>query len=177
MSPAVPPHLKSFGAGSKYSHKDVMLLHQTFCSLDKSGDGQISIAELQVSLPKVDHSKHQISELQVVRSLDVNKDGMVSFEEMLKRLYPLANAKEIKVMYKWAYPDPEEAPVDPGFVPTAQQLQDLKDMFKIYDKNNNGGLEYKELVEMSGSVGYDPSELDSLFKASDKANASTCAFI
>lgn len=158
---------KQFGRGCKYSYKEVMLMFKTFQELDKSGDGKISIKELNTQLPKVDHSREQLNERTIIRSLDKDKDGLVTFDEMLQSLYPKATQKELKIMYHWAYPIKEEA-VETGFKLSEEQRKELEEMFRIYDKDSSGGLDYNELIVMAKKTGYDDDEVEQLFKMSDK---------
>ena len=80
-------------------------------------------------------------------------------------------------MYQWAYPPPpEEQPEDPSFQPSEEQLAELKQLFVMYDENGNGVLEFKEVVNLAAAAGYDPEEVEVLFKEADTNRDSVISF-
>lgn len=55
-------------------------------------------------------------------------------------MYPTASAKEVAVMHNWVFPAAPPPPDPPVFELNAQQLQDITEMFIIYDKDKSGTI-------------------------------------
>ncbi|GAX72601.1 hypothetical protein CEUSTIGMA_g57.t1 [Chlamydomonas eustigma] len=159
---------KKLGDGSKYSKKEVKELYDFFSELDIKGTGKVTGQEILAKKNKL-KLPDALSPVDFVRAMDRNHDGIVTFEELLKTLYPYASQHELKVMYRWVYPEsaPEEVHIASTFEPTAEQLWELEQLFKIYDKNKSGGLEYKEVLDMALAAGYDSEEIAIMFHDAD----------
>ncbi|KAJ9529782.1 hypothetical protein QJQ45_014552 [Haematococcus lacustris] len=102
-----------------------------------------------------------------VRAADLNHDNELSFEELLAVMYPLANNKELGVMLKWATRGKAVSAADTAFYPTAEELEELKAMFCLYDKDRNATLDLKELRAAASSCGFNAEEVENLFDAAD----------
>ena len=72
--------------------------------------------------------------------------GTITFLELLKLLYPLANAQDLATFKSWCYPDKPTAKI--VFVLSAEQHGELKEMFRIIDKDRSGELTVEELMTM-----------------------------
>ena len=72
--------------------------------------------------------------------------GTITFFELLKLLYPLANAQDLATFKSWCYPDKPAAKI--VFVLSAEQHGELKEMFRIIDKDRSGELTVEELMTM-----------------------------
>ena len=93
--------------------------------------------------------------------------GTITFLELLKLLYPLANAQDLATFKSWCYPDKPTAKI--VFVLSAEQHGELKEMFRIIDKDRSGELTVEELMTMfsassiTGDTGVNEAELKVFF--------------
>jgi hypothetical protein len=103
---------------------------------------------------------------EVVRSMDVNQDGVVDWTDMLRTFFPNATERELKQMYLWAYP-PKEPEVEVEFQISSAQLDEIKMIFNLNDKNKDGRIDVREFKEYCKESGYDMDEVAVLFDQSD----------
>lgn len=81
---------------------------------------------------------------QVFNEMDTNGDGEVTFRELCKLMFKNAREAEIDAMMELV--KPEEAPEpEPKAELSAQAKEDIKALFKTYDKNKDGKLSISEL--------------------------------
>ena len=66
----------------------------------------------------------------------------------------------------WVYPPKEEEVVEQRKLSDAQKAE-IKSIFVLYDANNNGLLEKKELFEALTASGYDDDEIEEMFEEYD----------
>lgn len=90
----------------------------------------------------------------LAQALDVNKDGKLTFDEVLQKFFPLANPKELHVMLHWAYPTPHapKPQLEKAFQLKEEQQVELRDLFTLYDTNKNGRLERTVRKTSSASI-------------------------
>ncbi|GIL70668.1 hypothetical protein Vretimale_3767 [Volvox reticuliferus] len=105
----------------------------------------------------------------------MDKNCVLTFSEYLRRIYPYANDREVKVMLAWVKRIPTE-PQEAMFKPTVQQLEEISKMFDRFDSNRDGVIEVQELIAISASYGYDESEVEELFRNADKDMDGTISF-
>ncbi|KAG2453481.1 hypothetical protein HYH02_001702 [Chlamydomonas schloesseri] len=160
-----PTGRKRLAGGAKYSKADVLYLKEIFNKHDKDHNGKVTIAELIDALSADKQLTHQ--ELSAFRTIDINKDGVLTFNEYLRRLFPMATDKEFRQMLSWANPHTPGAAAEAFFEPTNDQLEEIKKMFVMFDKNGNGTIEKAELVAVAEKCGYMGSDVEDLFKAHD----------
>ena len=93
--------------------------------------------------------------------------GTITFFELLKLLYPLANAQDLATFKSWCYPD---KPVEKiHYVLSTEQSGELREMFRIIDKDRSGELTVEELMTMfqgssiTGDTGVNEAELKVFF--------------
>ena len=67
----------------------------------------------------------------------------------------------------WVYPPKEEEVVEQRKLSDAQKAE-IKSIFVLYDANNNGLLEKKELFEALTASGYDDDEIEEMFEEYDQ---------
>jgi calmodulin len=67
----------------------------------------------------------------------------------------------------WVYPPKEEEVVEQRKLSDAQKAE-IKSIFVLYDANNNGLLEKKELFEALTASGYDDEEIEEMFEEYDQ---------
>ena len=105
-------------------------------------------------------------------SIDNDANGTISFFELLKVIYPMANEEDFTTFKEWVYPPkPYVPPIQ--YVLSGEQKQELKDMFKVVDKDRSGEISVNELKSMffgsaiTGETGIDMEELQGYFDEAD----------
>mmetsp|Transcript_16888 Transcript_16888/g.50634 ORF Transcript_16888/g.50634 Transcript_16888/m.50634 type:complete len:181 (+) Transcript_16888:323-865(+) len=165
---------KPIVSGVKYSKKDVLALFATFNKFDRNKDGSISVKEMYDAV-KLDDYRLPMNHLEFLRLMDANKDGTITFDEFLLTCYPNATPQERNIMYSWAIP--EKPAKEPSmWTPKAEELEEIKSMFMLYDTNKNGVLEWQEVATMAKNTGYDEDEIDALFNKADLNNDKVIGF-
>uniref|UniRef100_A0A7S0YHU5 EF-hand domain-containing protein n=1 Tax=Polytomella parva TaxID=51329 RepID=A0A7S0YHU5_9CHLO len=176
-----PSMKKKLAPGSKYSKAQVLELKDIFNFHDKDKDGKITLKEMGQSLAEYKSVKKQ--ELNFFRVLDINRDGVVTFDEFLRRTFPWASTADFNAMLDWAN-EGEESKKKTGNSESNQETweiddetsQDLKKLFNVWDTNHNGILEYEELVVQAENCGFDSDEIRRLFNAHDKDHNGVISF-
>ena len=80
--------------------------------------------------------------------------------------YRKASPREIRDMMLWVYPPKVEKPPEPKRLSEAQKAE-IKSIFVLYDLNDNGLLDKKELLEALADTGYDDDEIEEMFEEYD----------
>eukprot|EP00192_Tetraselmis_astigmatica_P015242 CAMPEP_0117684186 /NCGR_PEP_ID=MMETSP0804-20121206/20923_1 /TAXON_ID=1074897 /ORGANISM="Tetraselmis astigmatica, Strain CCMP880" /LENGTH=176 /DNA_ID=CAMNT_0005495077 /DNA_START=65 /DNA_END=595 /DNA_ORIENTATION=- len=146
---------------SKYKKKEIVELKKVFDGHDADGSGEVSVSELKQHLAKQSIGGRG----DFVKALDKDGDGQITFKEYLMAYYRDATPKDIAVMLEWAKPDEEEVVTEAKLTP--EQIEELKAMFNLYDKNKNGILDKCELVDAMTSAGYDSDEVEDMIEEYD----------
>jgi len=168
---------KAKEASSKYSKKDVLDLKKVFDDYDADRSGKVSLDEWTRGLENkkkknaipagqrstLEQRKAQegtsildISE-SVFHEVDKDGDGDITFRELLKLMFSFATPEEIATMLSWVAPDPEpEPPPKPTLSPA--NLNQIKKLFKQYDKNKDGSVNMSELKTGLKKLGVDIAE-------------------
>ena len=84
----------------------------------------------------------------------------------LQAYYRKASPQEIRDMMLWVYPPKVEKPPEPKRLSEAQKAE-IKSIFVLYDLNDNGLLDKKELLEALADTGYDDDEIEEMFEEYD----------
>jgi len=183
-------------SSAKYSKKEILILFDLFAEYDQDGGGEISVVEFKTHFKKrtddssrYDGKSKNFAERRAARggldlaalvepmfmALDKDQSGSVTFFELIKLLYPLANERDIATFKEWCYPDKPIKKIN--YVLSAEQKQELKDMFRIIDKDRSGEITVEELKAMfqgsaiTGETGVDGDELNSYFAEADFDNS------
>jgi hypothetical protein len=83
--------------------------------------------------------------------------AQITFRELLKLMFSFATPEEIATMLSWVAPDPEpEPPPKPTLSPA--NLNQIKKLFKQYDKNKDGSVNMSELKTGLKKLGVDIAE-------------------
>jgi len=170
-------------ARAKYAKSEIRLLKDIFDSYDRDKSGAISQAELKAALVqqkeaqnrardknKPAPSKGGVDLLQLIDpifyQMDTNNDGTVEFKELLKVLYPRATEADFDAMLSWVdAPPPPEPEKKAEFTP--EQIEEMKQIFSVYDTDKSGTITIKELQEALISTGMSRKEITELFVKND----------
>lgn len=100
------------------------------------------------------------------RTMDVNTDGHVEFDELLRTLYPFATNAELQTMLGWVAKEEPVITLD-EFRLTDEQRREVHSMFAMYDKDRNGLISRQEFRQAMRRCGLDAEETDELFAEAD----------
>ncbi|XP_042400121.1 calmodulin-like isoform X1 [Zingiber officinale] len=117
--------------------------HETFCLFDRDGDGCISLGELSTIINSLGlrPTKDELQEM--ISEVDADGSGAIEFEEFLNLM-----------VRKMKESDSEE---------------ELKEAFKVFDKDQNGFISKNELKNVMMSLGekLTDEEVDQMIKEAD----------
>ncbi|XP_042400122.1 calmodulin-like isoform X2 [Zingiber officinale] len=115
--------------------------HETFCLFDRDGDGCISLGELSTIINSLGlrPTKDELQEM--ISEVDADGSGAIEFEEFLNLM-----------VRKMKESDSEE---------------ELKEAFKVFDKDQNGFISKNENVMMSLGEKLTDEEVDQMIKEAD----------
>ena len=102
----------------------------------------------------------------VLSTTDRPTDRPTDSNECSQAYYRNATAAEIKDMMLWVYPPKEEVKAEVKRLTEAQRAE-IKSIFVLYDANNNGVLDKKELAEALAATGYESDEVEEMFEEYD----------
>eukprot|EP00966_Prymnesium_polylepis_P083964 1943846-Prymnesium_polylepis.1 len=105
------------------------------------------------------------------RTLDLNDDALVHFEEVLKVVHPLATPAERLTMVGWTAPDAEDSSdgeeTEEERRRTAEKEAELRKMFNAFDRNHDGAISLAEFKGGMCSGGWEDEDLRKLFAEAD----------
>lgn len=119
-------------------------LKEAFDEFDKDGSGTITTKELLPVLRSIGQNPTEDEILGLVIEYDVNGDGTIDFEEFIEMM-----SKHTRE--------------------TVDQTAEMKEAFKIFDRDGDGYIDFKELKQVVTSMGepLSPQDADALFKEAD----------
>eukprot|EP00927_Polykrikos_kofoidii_P072104 TRINITY_DN68258_c0_g1_i1.p1 TRINITY_DN68258_c0_g1~~TRINITY_DN68258_c0_g1_i1.p1 ORF type:complete len:368 (-),score=84.65 TRINITY_DN68258_c0_g1_i1:257-1285(-) len=131
ISPLAPPWQPPKRAERNYVEKYEMTMNETFRLADRNGDFVISQEELVGMLQALNPQKFDAEVAAgMLRQIDLDKDGVISIQEFVSWLTALNTMEEgLKVKL-------------------GQTKGLMMDKFKTFDKDNDGGLSRKDLLEL-----------------------------
>jgi|ERR1711865_270301 len=129
-------------AATPFSSKEIQRMFKRFTRLDRAGNGSITMAEF-LRIPEL--SGNPLAE-NILRTLDADRDKTVDFEEFVKVLSAFSSSG------------------DPG--------QKLQYIFGVYDQDNDGYLNSKELMDVLRTVASKDMPEEELQSVVDKTIAS-----
>uniref|UniRef100_A0A0C9QQE5 TSA: Wollemia nobilis Ref_Wollemi_Transcript_13937_1139 transcribed RNA sequence n=1 Tax=Wollemia nobilis TaxID=56998 RepID=A0A0C9QQE5_9CONI len=145
--------LRSFGAGSggrkskmsqsegvSAENEEIAQLREIFMAFDKNNDGSITELELESLLRSVGlkPSPEQLETL--IEKADTNNNGLIEFSEFVSLVAPEA-VKEMETEKNTAPPRPY----------TEEQLRAI---FRLFDRNGNGYITAAELAHSMARLGH-----------------------
>ena len=136
------------------SEEDIGRILTIFQSIDKNSDGEITVAELRQALISAGQDYTLKDVQKIVKKVDRNGDGRVAWEEFLA----LMSKKKESVK---RVGDKEVS---------GEEYSRAIEAFKIFDKNNDGVIDMKELMEAMKELQLeeDPKKVEKLLKDLDK---------
>ena len=157
---------KSLKQNCAYSKKDILALKTVFDSYDTSGDGGISMSEMQAFLKQFNQGHMTNMAKDMFSAMDA-KDSVVDFRQILKVYYPNITSEHLDICCAWVAPK-ENKVVEVVRKLSDDDLEEIKHIFILYDKNTDGSLSIPELKDALLATGYDEEEMEALFEANDK---------
>ena len=136
------------------SEEDFGRILTIFQSIDKNSDGEITVAELRQALISAGQDYTLKDVQKIVKKVDRNGDGRVAWEEFLALM-----SKKKESVKKVG---------DKGV--SGEEYSRAIEAFKIFDKNNDGVIDMKELMEAMKELQLeeDPKKVEKLLKDLDK---------
>ena len=103
------------------------------------------------------------------KSIDKGQNSELTFQDILRAMYPQASKREIVELDRVSAPKKEEVVVQEKkkIVLTPDQIKGAEAIFNIYDVNNDGALTAEEFKYGLKSAGYTAKEIEELFAKAD----------
>ena len=130
---------------------------QAFELFDKNNDGRISAEEFTSALEKMKITNISRADIEVLmNSMEVDENGMIRYKSFVRRL------RRSGVRIKTA----EEQIIFAISETIRKNNLSIEDAFRMFDKDGNGYIEKKELIDVFRKLrsGYSDQELDQVFK-------------
>lgn len=118
-----------------------------FKLLDKDGNGQLSVAELQEVFTNLNFKFTERQLKKMVQSIDKDGNGEIDLDEFMLMMKDKVSKRAKK--YNLSYED------------------ELKEAFNVFDKDGNGRITASELAETMKALGENLSEEDIQFMMSE----------
>jgi len=140
--------------GDMLSDEEMVELNKSFKSLDKNGDGKISLGELKDALSKYGDKEGKEAQFlqKLIKSSDLDGDGALSYEELVAAsVNRKLIAKEERLWNLFCKLDQNgDRKVSPREI--AEHLgksgKEAEDMIREIDKNGDGLVDYEEFLGM-----------------------------
>merc|ERR1712079_594090 len=116
---------------------------EAFDEFDKDGSGSISTKELLGVMRSMGQNPTEDEVLELVMEVALNGDGTIDFPEFLQMMKKKSNEQE--------------------------QLDDLKEAFKMFDRNKDGYIDLNELKKVTSLIGTALTSAD-LYKFMNEAD-------
>ena len=156
--------------GVLYTTKEVMAVIRLFWSLDYDNSGSIDCSELVDSKLLDDMGIGDVAA--VFQSLDLDGSGDLTLDELLLICFPYARKAAVADMLQLAQLGRVKLAIESKTQLTAVQREELKDIFKMYDKDQSGSVSLDEIKSMicltdGSGMGVMENELEKMFKDVD----------
>lgn len=125
------------------SEEDIAEYREAFALFDKDNDGSITTKELGVVMKSLGQNPTDAELTDMINEIDVDGNGSVDFEEFLQMM-----------VKKTSNTNPQD---------------ELKDAFKVFDKNGDGFISSEELKSVMEHLGetLTPEELEEMIREAD----------
>ncbi|URE18823.1 hypothetical protein MUK42_10363 [Musa troglodytarum] len=111
-----------------FSEEQITNFHATFCLFDKNGDGCITFEELSTVIKSLGLKPNEAEVHKMIGEIDANGNGTIEFQEFLNLMASKLNQET----------DSED---------------ELREAFKVFDKDQNGFISATELRNVMISLG------------------------
>ncbi|KAK9803406.1 hypothetical protein WJX72_007335 [[Myrmecia] bisecta] len=149
-------------------HKSLAGLKDIFHDIDSDCNGRMSYEEFYTFLERTNPDMCP-SASSIFHTLDKRLDGEVRFKDILRVLYPHSSEKELQEMLRLV--TRKKKVKDASNI--EQQIQELKDIFAIYDDDGSGELDKPEFIDALVSAGYEREEATDMFDIIDADHGGT----
>ncbi|GFO35327.1 calmodulin [Plakobranchus ocellatus] len=123
-------------------------IREAFGMFDKNGDGHISVAEIKEVMRAFGQNPTEAEAKQMIEEIDDNNNGFID------------------------YPEFEAMMLKKGLKTREEEEEEMKNAFKVFDRNGDGYVSTSELRETMASLGepLTQEELEDMISEADKNN-------
>lgn len=133
----------------QYSRDDIVNIYRTFSKLDQDGSGAITIREIVGGSGLFSGTHMQDNIGSIFSSIDKDQSGLIDLAELCTVVFgdaPPEVLEEILRLCRLLEFVEKNRRVRKKTL-TTEQLQELQQLFKLYDTDNNGDIDASELLE------------------------------
>jgi Ca2+-binding EF-hand superfamily protein len=155
--------LRQGAFGPNYSVDEVKHFYSCFSFVDKDMSGEIDVDEWQQFLTGMDQQMSQTDARRLFMHIDANHNGVIDMSEICKVVFNRATPEQLKIMI-------HVMSCQTGFKKRQQQHKkefsrsDLRDLFKLYDENNELRLPVKKLKTALNILNIGEKVVETIFK-------------
>mmetsp|Transcript_5740 Transcript_5740/g.12691 ORF Transcript_5740/g.12691 Transcript_5740/m.12691 type:complete len:321 (+) Transcript_5740:149-1111(+) len=146
-------------------------LWDLFQEIDMDADGHITLAEFKkyISRRKPDIANMSTS---IFYALDKMRTGTVNFKQLIEKMFPEASREDVKLLMRMARPKDYL----PKARPDEQLLEEIHNIFKVYDDDHTGTLDEEEFTHAMNLTGFTEEEAANMFKEIDTDGSGEVSF-
>lgn len=122
-------------AESQLSEDQLAAIKQAFSLFDKNGDGKITTKELGTVMESLGENPTEAELKEMISEVDTDGSGTIEWSEFLKMMKERKKEGEFNE-------------------------EELRDVFKVFDKDNSGFISASELKEVSSKLGRNLTDED-----------------
>ncbi|CAH3173548.1 unnamed protein product [Porites lobata] len=122
-------------AESQLSEDQLAAITQAFSLFDKNGDGKINTKELGTVMESLGENPTEAELKEMISEVDTDGSGTIEWSEFLKMMKERKKEEEFNE-------------------------EELRDVFKVFDKDNSGFISASELKEVSSKLGRNLTDED-----------------
>ena len=153
-------HLKRFGP---YTVNDISAVRALFNSYDEDGSGEIDASEF-ISAANMQNSHLFENAGSMFASIDKDGSGTVNFVEMCEVLFPNLEKHVYDEMLEYVTSDEKKNRKHREVQLKDHQIEEIKQIFRLYDVDASGGITVEELyLALASSHGSGVEEFESYF--------------
>ncbi|XP_065014852.1 calmodulin-like protein 8 isoform X1 [Musa acuminata AAA Group] len=138
-----------------FSEEQITEFYATFCLFDKNGDGCITFEELSTVIKSLGLKPNEGEVHKMISEIDANGNGTIEFQEFLNLMASKLNkVKQELFMASHRMVSPRSIFIQHTFSWQGIDSEDeLKEAFKVFDKDQNGFISATELRNVMISLG------------------------
>jgi WD40 repeat protein/Ca2+-binding EF-hand superfamily protein len=153
-------HVKHFGP---YTVNDISAVRALFNSYDEDGSGEIDASEF-ISAANMQNTHLFENAGSMFASIDKDGSGTVNFVEMCEVLFPNLPDSTYKEMLEYVTADEKKNRKHRVVQLKDHQIEEIKQIFRLYDVDASGGITVDELyLALASSHGSGVEEFESYF--------------